>query len=109
MIFTDSQAANRGSGCLLTHTASQAAQVVAADDDARLRVRWMSELVEPVLILQDATEYALVVAKEYEGGQATDCDAILEGLPPSEPGTHFAFFFWGKLIEVGSIEMMAWR
>lgn len=50
----------------------------------------MSELVEPVLILQDATEYSLVIAKEYESGQATDCDTILEGLPPSEPGIHFA-------------------
>lgn len=89
MISTGAQAANQGSGFSLTHTASQAAQVVAADDNARLRVGWMSELVEPVLILQYATEYSLVVAKEYEGGQATDCDTILEGLPPSEPGTHF--------------------
>lgn len=91
MISTGAQAANRGSGWSLTHTASKAAQVVAADDDARLRVGRMSELAEPVLVLQDAAEYSLVVAKKYEGGQATDCDTILEGLPPSKPGTHFSF------------------
>lgn len=90
MVSSRTQQENRGSDGSLTHTTSQAAQIVAADDDSRLRIGWTSELVEPVLILQDATEYALVVSKENESGQATDSDTILEWLPPSEPGTHFA-------------------
>lgn len=72
----------------LTDTASQTAQVVAANDDARFGVGRVLKLIEPISVLQDAAKHALVVAEEHKGNQTAYRDASLERLAPSEPGMH---------------------
>lgn len=78
----------------LTDTASQTAQVVAADNNASLGIGRVFKLIEPISVLQDAAKHALVVAEEHKGNQATYRDASLERLAPSEPGTHDGPSFW---------------
>jgi hypothetical protein len=72
----------------LTDTACKTTQVVAADNDARIRVGRVLKLIQPILVLQDATKHALIIAKEHEGDQAAYRDASLERFPLPEPGTH---------------------
>lgn len=49
----------------------------------------MVELVEKILILQNTPQYTLVITKEREGQQEAGANGYLNGLPTTEPGTHY--------------------
>lgn len=73
---------------MLTYTASKTSQVIAANNDARLRVRRVVELFEPVIVLQNAAKNTLVVAKEHKSHQAAGCYSRLECFPSTEKTAH---------------------
>jgi hypothetical protein len=51
-------------------TAGQASEIVAGDDDASLRIGRVVELSEPIFILENASENALVISEEHKSHQA---------------------------------------
>lgn len=58
----------------------------------------MAELVQPILILEDAAEDTLIVAEEQEGCEAAICDGEAQRPPTAVPRTH-AWSVFGILME----------
>jgi hypothetical protein len=48
----------------------------------------MAELIQPILILQDARKYTLVIPKECESKQTATANGELQRLATPEPGLH---------------------
>lgn len=48
----------------------------------------MAKLIEPIFILENAAEDALIVAEEDKGHKAADGDTELQALASTKPGPH---------------------
>lgn len=80
-----------------TKAACEAAEIVARHNDSGFCIVWVVELVQPVFILQDAAEDALVIAKENKCNQATDCYAGLNWFTGSKTEEGHGFACGGRL------------
>lgn len=75
----------------LTQAPKQTAQIITTDNDTLLGVVRIPELLSPVLVADDTTEYTLIIAEENKGHKTASRDSHLKGFAPSIPRTHDEF------------------